>query len=242
MKNFILFFLLFLTNNYLFAQEDSLMKEPSKESQAYHDFREKNTVPPYGLQKINELLKLTKVDEEDNEKIDEKAYLLLSLREKFTYNMIHAESFSQNCDADPPIQDEQKKIFAQLPDAFGEYNWSERQEGFFKANKDSVIELMKASILRTNRVGLNFKKAIVLLYAKEMIPLLIKTYNLNKKDHDILTVLMLLMKESEYPPFINSLSYKKLYADETSSYQAFLSFNAANEELIIKRANAFISK
>ena len=80
------------------------------------------------------------------------------------------------------------------------------------------------------------------LYAKEMIPLLIKTYNINKKDHDILTVLMLLMKESEYPEFVNSSSFKKLYADETSSYQAFLSFNSENEELIIKRASDFISK
>ena len=158
MKNFILFFPLFLATNFIFAQ-DGEIKEPSKESQAYHEYREKITVPPYGLQKIKELLQHAKSDEDDHKKIDEKKYLSPSLREKFTYHMIHAEVYSQNCDAEPPIQDEQKKIFAQLPDAFGEYNWSDRQGGFFKANKDSVVEFMKASIPRTNRVGINFKKS-----------------------------------------------------------------------------------
>jgi hypothetical protein len=72
-----------------------------------------------------------------------------------------------------------------------------------------------------------------------MIPLLIKTYNTDKKDHDILTVLMLLMKKNNYAEFINSPSFKKLYADDESSYRAYLSLNSANEELIIKRASDF---
>ena len=54
--------------------------------------------------------------------------------------MIHGESFSQNCDAMPPIQDEHKKIFSYLPDAFDEFAWSDRQSVFFKDNKDSIME------------------------------------------------------------------------------------------------------
>ena len=72
-----------------------------------------------------------------------------------------------------------------------------------------------------------------------MIPFLISTYNVNKKDHDILTVLMLLMLNNEYKEFMNSLSYKKLYGDKAGSYNAFLNFNVPNEELIIKRATDF---
>jgi hypothetical protein len=214
-------------------------KEPSKESQAYHDFREENTDPPYGLKKIEALVSKIKTDEEDNAKLNPKAYAALSLREKFTYHMIHGESYSQNCDAMPPVQDEHKKIFARLPDAFGEYAWSERQIKFFKTNRDSVIRWMEEMISKDNRVGLNFKQAIVKMNAKEMIPFLISTYNATKKDHDLLTVLLLLMKENKDKPFLASASYKKLYGDEYASYQAYLGFNTANEELIIKRATDF---
>ena len=221
------------------AQDDTTWKEASKESQAYHDYREKLTVPPYGLQKIKGLVARIKLDENEKEELDQKKYLALSLREKFTYHMIHPESYSQNCDAMPPIQDEQKKIFAQLPDIFDEYAWTDRQIQFFKDNKDSVMNFMKESISRTKRVGVNFKHAMVEMKAREMIPFLIATYNISKKDHDILTVLMLLMKNDKYAAFLNSPSYKKLYADEDASYQSYLNFNTANEQLIIKRATEF---
>src|SRR5882757_401680 len=114
------------------AQDADVVKPPSKESEAYHTYRGKVTTPPYGLQKVNELIKhiKSKADEQNDgsiEALSATAYASLSLREKFTYNMTHAESYSQNCDAMPPIQDEQKKIFGQLPDLFGEGSWSDRQ-------------------------------------------------------------------------------------------------------------------
>ena len=233
-----LLFLLFFAN-VLFAQDSDEWKDASKESQAYHLYREKITVPPYDLQKVKAIIAHTGSDSEDNIALSHSKYEALSFREKFTYNMIHGETFSQNCDAMPPIQEEQKKIFAQLPDLFGEYSWSDRQLEFFKNNRDSVIELMRASILRTKRVGLNFKEVIVQLNATALIPFLINTYNVEKKDHDLLTVFMLLMKQDKYDPFLNSSGYKKLYADEESSYRAFLNFNSENEALIIKRVTEF---
>jgi len=225
------------------AQTDE-WKDASKESLAYHAYREKITRPPYELEKILGMIKKISTDktigdDEDNSALSPQSYSRLSLREKFTYNMVHGESYSQNCDAMPPIQDEQKKIFAQLPDVFGEYSWSTRQRDFFVGYQDSVVSLMTASIERTNRVGLNYKKVIVDLNAREMIPLLIRTYNVEKKDHDILTVLMLLMAKNSYGPFLSSVSYKKLYADKESSYTAYLAFNAANETLILQRATEF---
>jgi hypothetical protein len=239
MKKIFSFIFLFLIINSLVAQEDETSKPISKESEAYHSYRLYTATPPYGLQKVNGLIAKIAADSEENEKLSNKKYLSMSLREKFTYNMINAEDYSQNCDMMPEIQNEQKKIFAQLPDAFGEYDWSDRQEKFFKENRDSVIELMNASILRTKRVGLNYKDVIVMINATSMIPLLIKTYNRDKKDHDILTVLMLLMKKNDYAEFINSSSFKKLYVDDESSYRVYLSLNSANEELIIKRASDF---
>jgi hypothetical protein len=225
------------------AQDALEYKEPSKESRAYHEKREVMTKPPFGLQKVAGLISNAKTDEEDNKAINKNAYHSLSFREKFTYHMIHGESYSQNCDGYPPIQDEQKKIFAQLPELYGEYDWSDRQIKFFKDNKDSVINLMKLSIEKNKKVGLNFKHAIVEINATEMIPVLIKVYNVERKDHDILTVLLLLMRNEGYGPFKSSASYKKLYNYEKgydeNYYSAHLTLNKANQDLIVKRALDF---
>jgi hypothetical protein len=100
---------------------------------------------------------------------------------------------------------------------------------------------MKESITRSKRVGVNFKHAIVEVNAVEMIPFLIDSYRIIKKDFDILTVLMQLMKENEYEAFIASGSHRKLYSEE-SSYDAYLNFSKGNEDLIIKRATDFYNE
>ena len=238
MKRIAAILVLFTVGIRCFAQEADVYQEPSKATVAYQEYREKVTRPPYGLDKVLSLIKKIE-DTEESAALKQKDYLSLSLREKFTYHMIHAESYSQNCDAMPPVIDAEKKIFAQLPDAFNEYSWSERQLNFLNANRDSVIALMTESIGRSNRVGVNYKRAIIEINAREMVPLLISTYYRDHKDKDILTLLMILMKNNEYTPFLTSTSYKKLFADQETSYRAFLNFNAANEELIMTRANNF---
>lgn len=222
----------------LSAQDEEVWKEASKESQVYHQARIKPSVPPYGLERIKGLVDRIRSVEDENLKLDHKTYMGLSLREKFTYHMIHAESYSQNCDAMPPIQEEQLKVFGYLPDAFNEYSWSERQSNFLKSNRDTVMALIRESVSRSKRIGVNYKMAIVEINAREMIPFLIKAYKSDKKDHDILTVLMLMMKNNEYKPFMASQSFRKLYGTE-ASYQAYLTFNKANEDLILNRASDF---
>jgi len=223
----------------LFAQEEGTWKQASPSSQAYHEYRLKNTIPPYGLVKIKALIAQIKDAEDDSKSpLNQKAYLALPLNEKFTYHMIHAESYSQNCDAVPPIIDEDKKIFGTLPDAFNESSWSERQANFLKSQKDAVVSLIKESVNRSKRVGLNYKTALVEMNATETIPFLIEVYNRDHKDYDILTVLMLLMKNNEYKPFMMSTSFIKLYGDKSDA-QSFINYNKANEELIISRAMAF---
>jgi hypothetical protein len=221
------------------AQDDNEYKEASEESQAYHSYRITESEPPYGLNKVRSLIKGIKFnDNDETEKLGSKLYQGLSLGEKFTYHMIHPESFSQICDAYPPIQDEHKKIFGQLPDLYDEYSWSDRQIAFFKANRDSVVKLLKECITKDKQIGVNFKKAIVEMNATEMIPFLITTCKSIKKDHDILTVLLLLMEKNKYPPFIASISHKKLYSED-SDYKSFLVYNQANEDLIFQRATDF---
>lgn len=236
----ICFWLVSITST--FAQSDEY-KEPSKESQAYHEYRLYVSEPPYGLAKIKRLLINMEVKEDEEsmggtEKIPAKIYGNLSLREKFTYHMLHGETFSQICDAYPPEQDENKKIYGYLPDILREKNWSESQIKFLKDNRDSVIVWLKDCISRNNRAGVNFKRAILELDAVEMIPFLIKTYNVKKKDWDILTVFMLLMRKHEFDPFVKSTSFRKLYGKEYN-FTASLVYNKANETLIISRVTEF---
>ncbi|MBS1663195.1 MAG: hypothetical protein JST68_19285 [Bacteroidetes bacterium] len=247
MSNRICLLLLTLTIGLSCFSQDDNYKEPSKESQAYHKQRHRLTTPPYGLEKVKSLAAKVKPVRDDDDvtttALSPKVYESLSLREKFTYNMTYPESNSQNCDITPTLQDEQKKIFGHLPDVFGEDHWSERQMKFFEKNKDSVMSIMKESIDRSHHVGLNYKWIIVDINAKEMIPFLITTYNSDKNDRDILTVLLLLMEKNKYPEFMKSTSYKKLYASVEENYNnyytAYLDLNKANEDLIIQRATDF---
>lgn len=220
---------------------DSISKAKGhKESEAYSELRRRLTRPPDGIKKVLAMIDDIKGDRDNNKVLSATNYNSLSLREKFTYNVIHAESYSQNCSLDFWDHEEDKKIFAYLPEAYGEYAWSERQTKFFSSNRDSVIQIMRESMGRTNRAGINFKQVILEINAREMIPDIIATYKANKKvkDLDMLTVLLNLMKDNEYETFLVSGSYKKLYAPETS-YKTYLNYSQSNEDLIIKRAMAF---
>lgn len=227
----------------LLAQEDNEeWVAASPESLAYHASRLKSSVPPYGLAKVKGLIAGIKSVPGDSDfyfsVLSPKPYQALSLREKFTYHMIHAEESSQNCDISMPILDEQLKVFSQVPDLFDEQSWSQRQYDFFMSNRDSVLALIAESVGRSKRVGLNYKIVIEYVNGWELIPLLIQTYTIESKDHDILTVLMLLMKKNDFQPFMTSSSYTKLYGPD-NWHHSFIQANQANKNLIISRAEAF---
>ena len=237
MQRLLLVLMAVMTIHFSSAQTGSHWKTPSKESQAYREQREKMSTPCFGYDKVL-LAKITE-DKEGNQVVDKKTYQSFGLRDKFAYNMKYGESYSQICDVDPPIQNEHKKIFGHLPSMFFEYEWSERQLKFFSSHRDSVMALMKMCIKEDKFVGLNYKHTIVEINAVEMIPFLIKTYNEERKDHDILTVLLLLMEKNEYPPFMASTSHTKLYTVMSNYYESYLVLSPGNQELIIKRATDF---
>jgi hypothetical protein len=109
---------------------------------------------------------------------------------------------------------------------------------FLTGQAAAVSGFLKECITRKNRMGLNYKQAVIHMNAVSMIPWLIQFYNKEKKDHDILTVLMLLMKNNNYAEFLQSAGYKKLYGEE-ANYLSHLTLNKANVDLIIKRATDF---
>lgn len=245
MKAILFFTILFVSGFVSKAQDDPEYKELSKESKAYHEYRMKSTTPPWGLEKVKQLIKKIKTSEdyegEWQEALAPKQFNALSLREKFTYVMIHGESFSQICDAFPPIQEEQTKIMGYLPDVLSEENWSTRQKQFLMANRDSVMSFVQLLTLPKHRMGINLKKALLEVNGLEMIPFIIQEYKANPKDRDLLTVLNLFMLNNKYPPFMTSLSFKKMYSKEYN-YNSWIEFNKANEELILKRATDFYNE
>ena len=201
--------------------------------------------PPYGLEKVQAaILKMRHVDSDSDMPmfkiaVKDSVYNSWSFDEKFTYNMIHAEDYSQMCSMLPFRTDDDKRIYGMLQDLFGEYHFSERQFAFFKDNRDSVVQLMKAVIDKNGTVGMNFLNIIVADNAKELIPYLITVYRRDPTNHYVLTTLMLLMEINKYPAFINSISATKLYKKTEDTYSAFINFNKANEDLIIQRATDF---
>jgi hypothetical protein len=227
-----------ITTDTVIAESSPYDVKPSKESMAYSVYRVYANEPTYSLAKVKAAIKKAKKDEDGGQVVSKKVWDAFTSKEKFTYCMINPESFSQNCDAMPPIEDEHKKIFPNLPDANFEADLSERQTIFLKKNKDSVIAWIKESANAKKRIGVNFKEVLVNINAKQAIPYLIEFYNKTKKDHDILTILILLMKEGKYAPFLKSQMYEKLYGPE-ATWLANINANKANQELIIKRASDF---
>jgi hypothetical protein len=211
---------------------------------AYREFRAQPSIPPYGLSKIKALIsKIKPQPDEDNSdmgisRLPQKDYDALSLREKFTYTMIHPEMYAQNCAIFVPQTNEDQKIFGYLTSWMNEETWSDRQLQFLTKNRDSVMAIIKESVIRSKRMGVNYKDALVEINAWEMIPFLVSYYKENKKDKDVLTMLMLLMKKGNYADFIKSKSYKNLYG-VADNYESSMAFNKANEELTLQRAQAY---
>jgi hypothetical protein len=200
------------------------------------------TVPSAGLEKIKSLrTKFVYIEdgESGTDSLDAKVYDSLTLREKFTYNVIHPESWAQNCDILPFQKEKASRIFGTLPNIYNEYDWSDHQMAFFKDNRDSVQAWMREQIEKDGRVGENFRELIVATNATGMIPVLAEAARKETNDHYSLTALILLMEKNQYGEYVNSSSYKKLADHSSYEHPPYLVYNKANEDLIIQRATNF---
>lgn len=213
--------------------------QPSRVSIRYHEYRQAKTIPPYSLAKVRALVRGIKTDQQENKRLNARAFSALTSNEKFTYTMIHAEDFDQNCDASPGILHEEGKIFAYVPSAFEDVGaWSDRQVKFLTGNRSRVIALLRETIRKQHRVGANFKHAILELHASELISDLADVYKATRKDHDILTVMMILMRDAKYRPFTSTRFYVKLFG-EHADFGASLPATPANQKLVLDHAAAF---
>jgi len=239
MNKAIALFLLTLSTTTSFAQDGE--PQVSAATKRYHEYRYENTEPTYGLGKVKAAIKKIKRNpkDEEDQSLPTPIFNALSTKEKFTLCMIHGEVASQNCDGMPWIVGEEKKIFAQPVGFFNdEEMWSDRQTKFLQTHRGEVIGMLRETMRKKSRVGANLKAAISAVHANELIPDLVKVYRKDRKDQDILTLLMVLMKDGQYKPFLASPSYRKLYGKD-ANYQSFVEANPANQKLTIDRAMAF---
>ena len=220
------------------SAQDVKPEDLSPATKRYRAYRLQPTEPPFGLSKVKALVARIKPDKEDNRRLSAAAFDRLTAPERFTYCMVHGEDASQNCDAMPWIVDEEHKVFARSPGFFGEEIWSDRQLAFLRSHRSDVVRLLRRTIRARRRVGSNLKDTVEYLHANELIPDLIWAYDLDHKDHDILTTLMVLMGDGKFKPFLESLTYKKLYGENASS-QSYIVANEANQKLMAERAMAF---
>jgi hypothetical protein len=162
----------------------------------------------------------------------------LTLREQYTYQIMHPENYLQTCGRIMTGGYSEKEIAARLPFFQIEYYWSRDQGAFFRENKDSVLGWIAEDVRATGRVGLNYKYAIVECRDRRIVPLLIATYQKDGKDHDILTVLLLLMWKAKYPPFEKSGLYLPLYGPN-AGWGEEIAYNSSNVTAILDLAKKY---
>ena len=216
----------------------------TKASLAFHQYRMVETKPRFEFWKVDALVKKIKraaVKDSDDEAaiLDKKDYDQLDVPGKYTYCMIHPETYSQNCDGMPAFLNEQNLVFARPCEPFGgEGQWSDRQRAFLHKNRRAVIKLLSDSIKSTHRVCCNLKAAIVEINAVELIPQSMAIYKEDHKDHDILSMFSMLMKNGKYAPYSKTALYKKFYGDQ-SSFQASELCSKTVETMILDDATRF---
>ena len=216
-----------------FAQEN--WPKPSSASIAYNEYRNTSTTPTFGLSKVRALIKTLKYDQAGGMAVTSAQWNALTVAERFTYTMIHGEDENQNCDASPPIIDENLKIFAYTTPVFtNERGWSQRQRTYLANNRVAIVGLIRQIITSKHRIGANIKGTIQEINGWELVPDMITLYKRDRKDHDLLTTMMVLMNQDKFPEFLASSSWTKLYGPE-ANYQAYISANRANQDLIMQR-------
>jgi hypothetical protein len=240
MKKLLAIGLALIAASTLWAQQEEYPRQAETAvSRAYHTAREKSTKPLFGVAKMEAIIKTLKRGDDDSMKMADAQYNALSPADKFVYCMLHGEDFTQNCSETGPMYQEERRIFGYIPGPFhDEEIWSNRQMSFMKNNRAQMVGWLRSTIQGRRHVGANIKAIIVELRLNELIPALETEYKRSRKDHDILSVLLILMKEGKYQPFLSSPMYKKLYGDQ-ENYWASITATMANQRSILNMASAY---
>lgn len=181
----------------------------------FQKLRERQTLPLTGVAKVRALVAKIKPGDEGDRALSAKAYNALSVSERFAYVALFPESFSQICDAMMPVPHPEKKLFSHIPSPFTEeYSWSERQMNFLVNQRPAVVKMLRETMKARGHCGANLKGMVWQINGKELIPDLAALYRVNRTDRDLLTLMMLMMNDAKYMPFMGSKLCEDLYGGD----------------------------
>ncbi|MCF3110225.1 hypothetical protein LL912_15685 [Niabella sp. CC-SYL272] len=198
------------------------------------DFR-RPTFPTEGLERVQAFIQQYRNSRTSgNKPVSQGAYDSLSLREKFTYAMIHPERYLQNC-AMFIYFFQRGKLFPRLSFGYNENTFSFRQIQFLKMNRDSVMTFLNEIIQQKKSWGINIKQAIIEINGWEFIPAMMTYYRQRPDDTDVLTTFMVLMVHDVFSSFVQSGYYRQLYG-APDSYGVTIALDKTTETFILNTA------
>ncbi|TWP22734.1 hypothetical protein ETU08_11000 [Apibacter muscae] len=217
----------------------------------YSEYKSLSFIPTYKFSKISKLLAKSGIKNISNNGSENKIvpvilsdedFNQLSFKEKFTYVMAYPENLNKNIILNTSL-DRNDKINAHLPYHDQDIIWSIREIDFLRNNRNEVLKLIKENSLKQPNIGLNFKLILRELNATEMIPFLISSFKKSdKKDYEILTLLMLLVKDNNYFPFMKSNICYHLYIQNKDSNEMYLDILESNVGYILSTAKNYYSQ
>lgn len=174
--------------------------------------------------KLNALMNKTPKPKESWEakKLSDSDLASLDVMGLVVYAHHFPEQYFQSCSRYSRATDESEKIHSILPRKGEGLTMSFRQWESLKKNRDSVIYIISHCFENEAGISDDYKQTIVGLAGHEAIPTLKKILERQPqklKDTYILTVLMLLMKNENYAPFIATELCKALYNEDNKDFR-----------------------
>lgn len=182
------------------------------------------SLPCFSSPKLNALMNKTPKpkDEWDAKKLSAADLASLDVMALVIYAHHFPEQYFQSCSMYRRAADESEKIHSILPRKGEGLMMSSRQRESLKKHRDSVIYIISHCFENEAGISDDYKQTIVNLAGYEAIPTLKKILERQPpklKDTYILTALMLLMKNGQYAPFMQTELYKALYNEENADFR-----------------------
>ncbi len=148
-------------------------------------------------------------------KLSDKEYALLSEKDRFLHLLYFPENYRQICSLFPLREDVQSKVHERLENHFGETALSARQTRYLENNREEVIGYIRQCLKQHPRINNRMLEIIRVQNLVPCIPELIDCLNRgNYRNTYYLTVLMHLMADNKYAPFLESTAYKSLFNED----------------------------
>ncbi|MCW3101812.1 MAG: hypothetical protein JWO09_252 [Bacteroidetes bacterium] len=191
-------------------------------------------LPCFSSPRLNALMNKTPKPKEEWEakKLSEADLASLDVMALVIYAHHFPEQYYQSCSRYSRAADESEKIHSILPRKGEGLTMSFRQWESLKKNRDSVMYIISHCFENEAGISDDYKQTIVNLAGYEAIPTLKKILERQPqklKDTYILTVLMLLMKNDQYAPFIATELYKALYNEENKDFRKEMTVALTNK-------------